>query len=180
MKTMFRVISEYRWPIYIGGHLVMSVTACAVLVWFATRPDAPRPIPEYYETAQSWDADSAVEEASRELGWTVQYELPADIPHYRGMARPVDVIVADRSGHPVSGLAGRLLAIRPSDTRLNQQGNLVEVPRQPGRYRTLVRLDGPGAWDLRIEAMQQALHFVSATRFSLPTEPDGESKGASR
>ena len=80
-----RLVSEYRWPIYIGGHLTMSVVACGVLVWVATRPDSPRPIQGYYETAQSWDVDGAVAEASEKLGWTVRYELPDGIPLTPGM-----------------------------------------------------------------------------------------------
>ena len=49
---LLRLISEYRWPIYLGGLLSMSVVACGVLVWVATRPDSPRPIKGYYEAAQ--------------------------------------------------------------------------------------------------------------------------------
>ena len=164
---VFRVISEYRWPIYLGGLLAMSVVACATLVWVATRPNAPRPIKGYYEAARAWDADEAVEEASRQLGWTVRYELPSDVPHYPGMPRPVDVQVADRDGRPISGLAGRLLAIRPSDTRLSQSGQLTEIPQRPGSYRTLVLLDAPGAWELRVDVKQQALRFVHAARISV-------------
>jgi nitrogen fixation protein FixH len=166
--TLLRTISEYRWPIFIGGLLAMSVIACGVLVWVATRPDSPRPIRGYYEAARAWDADEAVDAASRELGWTVRYELPAGVPHYPGMPRPVDVRVADRAGRPVAGLSGRLFAIRPSDTRLNQTGDLVELPQDAGTYRTLVRLDAPGAWELRLDARQQALRFVHVARFDVP------------
>jgi nitrogen fixation protein FixH len=162
-----RLISDYRWPIYIAGHLVMSVVACGVLVWVATRPDAPLPIPAYYESAQLWDQDEAVADASRRLGWTVRYELPGDVPHYRGMPRPVDVTVADRDGRPVSGLAGHLLAVRPADARLNQRGQLVEQPSHAGSYRTLVRLDEPGAWELRLDTTQDAMRFVHAARVSV-------------
>ena len=149
---LLRLVSEYRWPIYLGGLLAMSVVACGVLVWVATRPDSPRPIKGYYEAARAWDADEAVEEASRQLGWTVRYELPSGVPHFAGMPRPVDVRVADRDGKPVSGLAGRLFAIRPSDTRLNQtRRRSSRCRRQAGSYRTLVRLDEPGTWELRID-----------------------------
>ncbi len=164
----FRLVFEYRWPIFLGGHLAMSIIACGVLVWYATRPDSPRPIRGYYEAAQAWDADEAVEAASRQLGWTVQYDLPSGIPHYAGMPRPVDVRVADRDGKPVSGLTGRLFAIRPSDTRLNQQGDLTEMPQTPGSYRTIVLLDEPGAWELWIDTRQQALRFVHAARLAVP------------
>ena len=167
---LFRLISEYRWPIIIGGHLTMSVVACAVLVYVATRPDAPRPIEGYYEAAEAWDVDEAVRDASRDLGWTVHYELPEGVPHYPGMPRPIDVSVADRQGEPVDGLAGQLVAIRPADGRLNQSGSLVAIPNAHGSYRTLVRLDEPGTWELRLDTRQQAMHFVHSTRVTLPAE----------
>ena len=175
----FRLVSEYRWPIYLGSLLAMSVVASGVIVWVATRPDTPRPIKGYYEAAQAWDADEAVEEASRALGWSVRYELPADVPHFAGMPRPVDVRVADRDGTPVAGLAGRLFAIRPSDTRLNQSGDLVALPQEAGRYRTLVRMDAPGEWELRVDVRQAALRFVHAARLTVPAEPLNQ-EGAAR
>jgi len=167
----FRLVSEYRWPIYIGGLLTMSIVACGILVWVATRPDSPRPIRGYYEAAQAWDADEAVEAASRQLGWTVRYELPAGVPHSPGMPRPVDVRVTDREGNGVPGLAGVLFAIRPSDPRLNQTGPLVGLPQEAGSYRSLVRLDEPGAWELRIDTKRDALRFVHAARISVASDP---------
>jgi nitrogen fixation protein FixH len=164
---LLRTVSDYRWPIYLGGLLTMSIVACGVLVWVATRPNSPRPISGYYEAARAWDAGQAVEDASRQLGWTVRYDLPSDVPHYPGMPRPVDVRVADRDGRPVSGLAGKLFAIRPSDTRLNQAGDMTELPQKAGSYRTLVRLDEPGTWELRIDAKQQALRFVHTARVTV-------------
>ena len=175
----FRLVSEYRWPIYLAGLLAMSVVASGVIVWVATRPDTPRPIRGYYEAAKAWDADEAVEEASRQLGWSVSYELPSDVPHIPGMPRPVDVRVIDRDGKAVSGLAGRLFAMRPSDSRLNQSGELIALPHAPGTYRTLVRIDAPGAWEFRIDVRQQALRFVHAARFANPAEPAGP-KGTNR
>jgi len=162
-----RLVSEYRWPIYLGGLLMMSIVACGALVWVATRPNSPRPIESYYEAARAWDADEAVAEASRELGWAVRYELPADVPHVAGMPRPVDVHVADREGHPVTGLAGTLFAVRPSDTRLNQSGALTALPQRAGSYRTLIRLDAPGTWELRVDARNDSLRFVHAARLSV-------------
>ena len=175
----FRLVSEYRWPIYLGGLLTMSVVASGVIAWVATRPDTPRPIKGYYEAARAWDADEAIEAASRQLGWSVRYEFPSDVPHLAGMPRPVDVRGADRDGKPVSGLAGLLFAIRSSDTRLNQSVELVALPQTPGSYRTLVRIDAPGAWDLRIDVQQGALRFVHAARVTVPAD-DPASEGSTR
>jgi hypothetical protein len=163
-----KVLSDYRWPIFIGGLLSMSIVASGVIVWVATRPDAPRPIKGYYESARAWDANEAVASASRQLGWTVTYDLPGDVPHYAGMPRPVDVRVADREGRPVVGLQGRLFALRSSDTRLNRIGDLVALPQMPGMYRTLVVMDAPGEWELRLDATQAALRFVHAARLTVP------------
>lgn len=175
-----RLVSEYRWPIYIGAHLTMSVVACGVLVYVATRPDAPRPIEGYYESARTWDADEALIDASQKLGWTVRYELPADVPHTLGMPRPVDVRVVDRDGRPVTGLKGRLFAIRPADERLNQHGELVALPAPTGGYRTLMRLDEPGAWELRLDTTQEAMRFVHADRLTLAPDAAEPGDGGAR
>lgn len=177
---ILRLISDYRWPIYIGGHLTMSVVACGVLVWVATRPDSPRPIQGYYEAAQAWDADEAVVDASQRLGWTVRYDVPTNIPYYPGMPRPVDITVADRDGRPVTGLTGRLFAVRPSDTRRNQHGDLVPLPADAGHYRTLVRVDEAGAWEFRLDATQAALRFVHAARVTVPDAGAASAEGGAR
>jgi len=161
------VLSAYRWPIYLGGLLSMSVVAQGVLVYVATRPDAPRPIQGYYDRSLEWDEDAAVAAASRELGWSTRYEVPTDTPHAPGMLRPVDIVVSDREGQPVRRLTGRLLALRPADPRLSQSGALTEIPHLPGRYRTLIRLDQPGIWEFRLDASRDALRFVHRARVSL-------------
>jgi nitrogen fixation protein FixH len=149
----------------------MAIAAYAVLIYVATRPSAPRPIPHYYEDSQQWDADEAVKEASRQLGWTVSYDLPRGVPHVAGMPRPVDVRVVDTEGRGVAGLEGRLLVVRPSDQRRSQSVPLVELPHQPGRYRALAVVDQPGAWELRLDVKQETLHFVHAARVTVESDP---------
>lgn len=168
---LIRLVSDYRWPIYLAGLLLMPIVACAVLVYVATGPDAPLPIDGYYEAARTWDADEAVEEQSEKLGWNVRFEFPSDVPHFPGMPRPIDVRISDRDGHPINGLVGELFAVRPANTRLNQTAGLVEIPQQAGSYRTLVRLDAPGAWDFRIDARQDGLRFVHAARLTVIDDP---------
>lgn len=163
-------LSEYRWPLYLSGLLGMAIVAYGVLIYVATRPNSPRPIPNYYESAQKWDADEAVEAASRQLGWTVRYEIPAGVPHIAGTPRPVDIRVTDREGKGVSSLKGRLFALRPSDQRLNQTAELVELPHEAGCYRALVRVDVPGTWEFRVDATRDSARFVHAAR--VPVAPD--------
>lgn len=165
--SLRQAISYYRWPFYLGGILAMSVVAQGILVYVATRDDAPRPIADYYQRALDWDANTAVLEASRQLGWTVQFDLPADMPHAPGMPRPVDVVVADRDGEPISGLTGHLQALQPAAGNRGQEVSLTEIPHRPGTYRSLLRLDDPGLWEFRLDARQEALRFVHSARLSL-------------
>jgi nitrogen fixation protein FixH len=175
MRKLLLLVARNRWPLYLSGLLAMAIAAYAILIYVATRPSAPRPIPRYYETAERWDVDEAAAEASRQLGWSVHYEIPKGVPHVAGTPRPVDVRVVDREGKGVTGLAGRLLLVRPSDQRRSQSAPLVGLPQEPGRYRALVVLDEPGAWELRIDAKQEGLRFVHAARVEVaPDAAAGE------
>jgi hypothetical protein len=165
-------ISHYRWPLYLMGLLVLAISAQAVLVYFATRPDAPRPIKDYYRKSMEWDVESAVQEASNRLEWAVTVDIPSGQQYEGDMARPVDVQVKDRGGLPVSGLKGDLVALRPADTRMNTRGGLTELPHAPGTYRTLLRLPAPGFWEIAIDARQESLRFVHKVRIEIPA--DGE------
>ncbi|MBM4370232.1 MAG: FixH family protein [Deltaproteobacteria bacterium] len=168
-----RAIRTWRWPLMLGGLLAMSITAHAVLVFVATRPDAPRPLPGFYERSLSWDQDAAVREASRGLGWTVTYEVPGGPAFGHAAPRPVDVTVRDRDGAAVTGLEARLEAIRPADPALDAAGRLVELPHAAGRYRALVPLAAPGLWELRLAASRGALRFVHAGRVDVPAGEEG-------
>ncbi len=170
-------ISAYRWPLILGGLLGMSICAQGVLVFVATRPDAPRPIKDYYERSLSWDADAAVLAASRDLGWRVSFELPADTPHTPGMPRPVDVHVKDRDGAPLAGLSGDFQALRPADARHNQAGSLTALPHLPGTYRTLVRLDADGLWEFRLDTRREGLRFVHIERVEVSGKTLRHAKG---
>ncbi|MBP7676559.1 MAG: FixH family protein [Thermoanaerobaculia bacterium] len=171
-------LSEYRWPLYLTGLLTMSIAAYAILVWVATRPSAPRPIAGFYEASQEWDADEAVVAASRALGWTVTYELPAGVPHVAGAPRPVDVLVADRDGEGVTGLTGRLFALRAAEARRGPPGTLVELPHRPGSYRALLRVDEPGAWDFRLDALRDGQRFVHSARVAVASDAPAEGGSA--
>ena len=167
LKKLGTFLSAYRWPALLIGFLVMSITANGILVYVATRPDVPRPIKDYYRRSLSWDADRALLAASRQLGWSVNIKVPAGQQFALSQRRPVDVVVRDRQGQPVTGLTGRLFAMRPADTSLNGFSPLTELPHRPGSYRTLARLAAPGLWELSIDARQGETPFVYTTRISV-------------
>jgi nitrogen fixation protein FixH len=161
---------EHRWPLFLIGILAMSIVAQGVLVFVATRADAPAPIPGYYQKALAWNADAAILDASRALGWSVTFDVPRGSAFDLAKLRPVDVTVTDRERRPIVGLAGRLIAARPADARLDGQSVLVELPQAPGRYRTLAHLPLFGAWDLILDANLGATRFVHRGRIELVPE----------
>jgi nitrogen fixation protein FixH len=163
-------LREYRWPLFVGGLLAMSIGSQGVLVWFATRPDSPRPIANYYQKSLEWDAETAVIEASRQLGWKVTLDIPTGTELAVGARRPVDVTVADRYGYPVTELVGRLVAVRPADIRLNGESELVELPHRAGSYRTLAALTAPGLWELHLDTRRGDTRFVHTERVVVPLE----------
>ena len=169
-RRVFGLLSQYRWPLYLGGILMLSVTAQGVMVYFATRPNAPRVEPDYYGRALRWDADQAVRAASAHLGWRVTFDVPGGVQYVAGMARPVDVSILDADGTAVSGLVGDVIAVRPADTRLNARAPLTELPHAPGRYRGLLRLGAPGLWQLNVDAAKQGLRFVHTARVTVAGE----------
>lgn len=167
MKKYFVFLSAYRWPVFIFGFLAMSIVANGVLVYVATRPDVPRPIKDYYSRSLSWDAQRAQLAASRQLGWTVDIKVPAGRQFAVSARRPVDVVVRDRQGQPVTGLQGRIFAMRPANTSLNGFSPLTELPHAPGSYRSLARLGAPGLWQLSIDARRGETAFVHTRRVSV-------------
>jgi hypothetical protein len=158
MKKIIRFIVANRWPAFLGGILLMSITAHAILVFVATRGNAPRPVDRYYERSLEWDADAADVAASRELGWQVAFDIPGGDQYQITTVRPVDIIILDRDGKAVVGLTGRLVGQPPGDTSL-LESPLTELPHDPGHYRTLARL-APGIWKLSIDAHLGDTHFV--------------------
>jgi len=164
--NVLRFISANRWPAFLGGILLMSITAQGVLVHVATRPSSPRPIANYYERSLNWDADAAVLAASRELGWSVAIDVPAGDQYAVTARRPVDLVVRDREGEPVAGLSGRLISQPPAESR-KLESELTELPHDRGHYRTLAPLGKPGVWLLSIDAERGGTHFVHSQRVTV-------------
>ncbi len=167
MMKVTQFLSRYRWPAYLVGLLVMSITAQGILVYVATRRDAPQPMSQYYQQSLHWDADEAVKAASAALKWQVQLEVPQDSAFDLAERRPVDLTVHDRDGAPVTGLVGRLFAIRPAETRMNSASDLVALPHAPGHYRTLARLPVAGLWELHLDVHLGNTPFVYTARVNV-------------
>ena len=121
---LLRLVSEYRWPIYLGGLLTMSIVACGILVWVATRPDSPRPIQRLLRGGAGVGRRRGRRGGEPPARLDGPLRAPGRRPALPGHAAPGRrPRRRTATGTPVAGLAGRLFAIRPSDARLNQTGD---------------------------------------------------------
>lgn len=160
-------ISDHRWPIGITGVLLFSMGANAVLLYHATRPDAPRPMDGWYERSLTWDQELATREASRDLDWNATFAVPAGPEYASAMPRPIDLVLTGRDGAPVTGLTGTFTAHRPSDATLDNTGTVVELPHAPGTYRALVTFPVDGLWEVEARLASGALTWVGSQRLTL-------------
>ena len=169
-ENLKRIVSDYRWPILLSSLIVLSISAQGIMVFFATSSKAPLPEKNYYEKSLKWDEISALTQASRKLAWTVDYSLPKGAQYLPGMARPLDMQIKDKDGKPVTGLKGKMYAIRPSETRLNTSGILTELPHKPGSYRTLITFGADGLWEMALDATYGKQRFVNRTRIDVRSD----------
>ena len=172
-RALRQFVSARRWPMFVIGILMMSITAQGIMVFIATRPNSPQPIEDYYDRSLAWDAEAAVIAASRDLGWRVKIDIPQGKQYAVTAQRPVDVTIVDRSGQPVTGLIGQLHAERPADTPKNSHSYLIELPHAPGTYRTLARLAAPGLWTFNLDTRVGKTRFVDSSRVVVPDSGRG-------
>lgn len=161
-QALVRWVSDYRWPMGIVAILGGAIGANAVLLYAATRPEAARPMPDYYQRSLVWDQELAVREASRALGWSADFSVPSGLQFDPAMPRPVDLALRDRDGQPVLGVTGTLTAVRAADSRLDNAAPVTEIPHQPGFYRSLLRLPAEGRWEIRADLSQGEQRFVAS------------------
>ena len=170
-----KFVSDYRWPMILSSLIILSITAQGMIVLFATSSEAPMPEKDFYEKSLKWDEVSALTESSKKLGWSVEYSLPEGNQFLPGMARPLDICVKDDAGKPVSGLVGKMFAVRPSETRLNTSGILTELSHKPGNYRTLITFGAYGLWEMALDANYGKQRFVNRTRIDVRSaKPENE------
>lgn len=156
-------ISRYRWPLGIVGIILCFFIADGLLIYTALRDyDAIKPDADYYERAVHHDEFQQRIRRAKQAGLEAKITVAeAPIPT---MPRRVDVLVQDGKGEPVGGLEGKLIAIRPSDARLKNEGTLIAVPGQDGLYRLLLKVPVAGLWEFELEARRGSDDYLMIVR----------------
>ncbi len=159
-------ISKHRWPLGIVGIILCFFIAQGALISAALSDhDAVAPPENYYELAVNHDEVMAKKRRAEQAGLKATISVAeAPLP---AMPRRVDVFVKDGRGDPVVGLEGKLTAIRPSDSRLRNDGPLVAVPGHDGLYRLLLKVPVPGLWEFEIDAHRGSDDYLMIVRQDL-------------
>lgn len=147
MKGGWRAwLGRNSWPLGIVGIGVCFVVADGTLLVTALRDTTFGVEDNYYEKSLRYDETR--NETARAAGWSSDIEV-ADAP-IADMPRRVDIRLRDSDGRPVSGLTGRVTAVRPSDARLRNDAAIIEVPGDPGLYRMLLKVPLNGLWEFEL------------------------------
>jgi len=149
------------WPIGIVSILVLFVVANLIVMRLANDDPAFAIEPDYYNKAVAFDSTMAVERRSAALAWSAS----ARIAH--GDSGPmVMVTLADARHQPIAGASVTINA------RFNARANdvLAATLREgaPGQYVAPLAVRHAGQWEVRINAVRGAEHFVASTRTEAP------------
>ena len=116
------------------------------LLYFALATHSGLVASEPYRKGLAYNERIAADERQAALGWSAKVEIEA--------SGALTLVVADREGRPVSGLAVSSLVGRPTTSKDEQRVVLAEAA--PGRYLATLGALGAGAWRVDIEARRTA------------------------
>ncbi|NNM75141.1 FixH family protein [Enterovirga sp. DB1703] len=102
-----------------------------------------------YQAGQRYNAELAGAREQEARGWT----MDLDVRRAGDEEADVTAIARDRSGRPITGLAGRASLERPTDKRFDRAAGLVETER--GTYRAVIEGALRGQWDLVVDFSDQ-------------------------
>jgi nitrogen fixation protein FixH len=117
-----------------------------VLIYWAIATNSGLVANEPYRKGLEYNKRIAADERQRQLAWSDKLTLTKD--------GQVALVVADKTGQPVSGLKVETVLGRPATNREDIRTALVEVA--PGRYEAHVAALGAGFWLIALEARRDS------------------------
>jgi len=150
------------WPIGIAAVLGATVIANLVVMRIANGDAAFAIEPDYYKRAVAFDSTLATERRSDALRWSAsaQFLASTEAGH-----RTLSVTLTDAHGVPVQGATVSVAAL--ANARANQVLTATLLESSPGRYQGSLAATFPGQWEVRIDAVRGAEHFIATTRTEL-------------
>jgi len=148
--------SHIFWPGFIIALLGIPMLTGTAIIMASSSDGGPRIMPDYYNRAVAWDESQAVDQASRDLGWTVALSVTDE---------RAELAVRDAQNQPlkVSGTAAFRLA-----SEIEPRVVAALTPRQDGQPGHYIIEGAPldhGVWDVQLrldtgEAVYERTHRV--------------------
>ena len=152
-------MSAYRWiPWAFAGALGIVVAVNGALAYFAVSSSTGLVTEHPYESGNGYNRVLDAARAQDALGWHATLAFAGDGPA-RG---EVAVALADRAGHPLTGLAVSALVSRPVEPLPDTPLELAEA--SGGHYRGHVALPRAGQWEVHVVARRDGDIFQFAQR----------------
>jgi len=155
------VPAHIRWPAFVIGLLLISITASAYTFYQAQADGGAAIVEDYYKKGKAWDQTARAQKAGQ------AFDVTVDVQALSGEFRPVEVVVRDADGRAVTDLSGMLHARRPHLTGSVAAVPLVPVDDRPGTYRQLLPVQEPGIWDFVIDGTRADTPVQMTVRLTL-------------
>lgn len=168
LRRRFALPPHVAWPALIVVLLLMSVGVSIAAVIAANSDGGAKPVDEYYAKAADYDRLAVAQRTSDALGWTLG---AASAPGPLAGLREAVLVVRDRAGKPVDGLAGTL-SVNRADENENKDETvpLAHVPvaaAGAGRYTTSFPFDGAGVYVFALDAARGQERFLTTARVAV-------------
>jgi nitrogen fixation protein FixH len=155
-------LDRNSWPLGIIGIMCCFFVADGILLVTVLRDASFGVEDNYYEKSLRYDETRDALARAQQAGWRTQVDIAA--APFPDMPRRVDLRIQDGEGHPVTGLSGTVTAVRPSDVRLRNAGDIVAVPGDDGLYRLLLRVPVDGLWEFELDARKSGQQYRVVVR----------------
>lgn len=153
---------RYRWiPWVFVAAMAVVVAVNGGLVYFATREPVGLIVKNPYQDGLRYNERLAERREQRALGWQI---AAAVYPAATAGSFEVRIEARDRSGAPLSMLAGKVRFDRPVERLATVETEL--KPLGNGYYLAAVKLPRPGQWDLTVDFTDGAAQHSSSTRIT--------------
>jgi nitrogen fixation protein FixH len=128
--------------------VVVVVTVNVFMISMAVRTNPGLVESDYYERGRDHERNVISRHDARvALGWTARLEISE---MRQNSQMPVRLVLADRIGMPVTGIAPTLHLYRASDSSQDQRHTMVEI--HPGIYESRPVVPLKGFWELNFTA----------------------------
>ncbi len=136
-------VAQRRWLAAIIGFFALQALLWTCAIWLTSGDPSFAIHPNYEARAERWDETRAAAAASRQLGWQVAVEAPAE---RTAASSPLLFKVCDVQGTPVAGARWTVSMFHQARAAEVQRLEVVETA--PGVYSAAAILDRPGRWRL--------------------------------